>query len=290
MKSILNIVKLAALVWLFRSLWRRMRTGRTIPAYPASDPGTALITGASSGIGATYARRLASEGYDLILVARRTALLETLCEELRSTYDIQATPLTADLATKAGVDAVSQCIQQQDNLDILINNAGFGTLGTLVETKLDSQLAMLHVHMTATMQCTHAALPAMIARQRGAIINVSSVAAFIHMRGGVNYCATKAYLNNFSQGLQSEIKSSGVRIQALCPGFTYTGFHDTEEYALIGRSRGPAFLWMQADDVVDASLRGLSSGQVVVVPGHFYQFAVFLLKLPLVGDVLRRLR
>lgn len=236
----------------------------------------ALITGSSSGIGATFARELAARGYDLLLVARRRDRLEEMAGTLERSHGIKAEILPADLTVDEELGAVEQRIAAA-NLELLVNNAGFGTHGKFSRVDVESQDQMHRLHVLATMRLSHAALRGMTARGRGGIINVSSVAAFWQSPGSVSYCATKCWMNSFTEGLALELKSIGspVRVQALCPGYTLSEFHDV---AGMDRKLIPASLWMRAEDVVAASLRGLDRGKVVVVPGKVYKAAVFLMK------------
>ncbi|MCK4470892.1 MAG: SDR family oxidoreductase [Anaerolineae bacterium] len=227
----------------------------------------ALITGASSGIGAAFARKLAAEGYDLILVARRGERLTTLATELQQRHSISAEILVADLSKQTDVEQVENRIAEMKTLDVLINNAGFGTSGKFAESDLAKQIGMIHVHVIASVRLCRAALPGMIARRRGAIINVSSLGAFIPIPGNVTYVATKRYLVTFSQALQVEMAGSGVKVQALCPGFTYTEFHDTAEFETLDHSQIPKLMWMSAEDVVAGSLKALRRNRVVYIPG-----------------------
>ncbi len=233
----------------------------------------ALITGASSGIGAVFARKLAARGFDLILLARRADRLRALAAELPANVEV----LQADLAREDGVAAAERAIRACPRLDLLVNNAGFGTLGRFWEAPLESQTRMHAVHVMATMRLTHAALAGMVPRGRGGVVSVSSVAAFGQSPGNVSYCATKAWINSFTEGLDLELRSAGspVKVQALCPGFTVTEFHET-----LGMDAGkiPRFLWMQAADVVEASLQGLDRGKVIVVPGWKYKVGAALMK------------
>ncbi len=233
----------------------------------------ALITGASSGIGAAFARRLAGEGYGLILVARRAGKLDALARELGG-----AETLAADLASEEGLACVEARIAAEPALQLLVNNAGFGTKGRFWETAPEGQISMHALHVMATLRLTRAALAGMVARGAGGVINVSSVAAFGQSPGNVSYCATKAWMNSFTEGLDLELRTAGspVRVQALCPGFTVTGFHEAMEMDV---KAIPAWMWLRADAVVAASLRGLARGQAVVVPGAFYKLIVALEKL-----------
>jgi short-subunit dehydrogenase len=228
---------------------------------------TALITGGSSGIGATFARQLAAQGYDLALVARRRERLAELAGELQQAHDVCVEVLAADLADPAGVEQVEKRLGEIEDLAMLINNAGFGTTGRFAAVDMASQLAMIQVHVVATVRLCRAALPAMLARNQGAIINVSSVTAFIPLPGSVNYSASKAYLVNFSEALQAELIGTGIKVQALCPSFTLTEFHDTPEYAKFNRARVPGFMWMSAEEVVADSLKALKRERVTHVSG-----------------------
>jgi short-subunit dehydrogenase len=233
----------------------------------------AMVTGASSGIGAAFARRLARDGFELILVARRDHLLRQLAQELGG-----AETLAADLTLEEDLARVEARIASAPELELLVNNAGFGTKGLLWKAPPDGQVRMHQLHVMATMRLTLATLAAMVPRGRGGVINVSSVAAFGQSPGNVSYCATKAWMNSFTEGLDLELRGTGspVRMQALCPGFTVTGFHDT-----MGMSRDgiPAWMWLRAEDVVDASLRGLERGNLFVVPGAAYKLVVIFDKL-----------
>ena len=254
----------------------------------AAAPQTALITGASAGIGAEFARQLAARGFDLVLVARRADRLTELAETLTATFKINCEVLAADLAHEAGVAAVEARIRTLDTLTVLVNNAGFGTLGKLVNADPARQQEMVALHVMAPMRLTQAALPGMKARQHGAIINVSSVAAYVRLRGNVNYTATKAYLNAFSEVLQSELLGSGVYVQALCPGFTHTEFHFTPDFKDHKPLPYPEFMWKSAEEVVSASLDAIGNGQVAFVPGVLYRSLVLALRMPVLGDNVMR--
>ncbi len=230
----------------------------------------ALVTGASSGIGATFARRLARDGFALILVARRRDRLEALARELGG-----AEVLPADLTKEEDLKAVEDRIAAASSLELLVNNAGFGTRGLFFKIPVDSQDQMHRLHVMATMRLTHAGLRAMVPRGKGGVINVSSVAAFGQSPENVSYCSTKAWMNSFTEGLRTELKIAGspVEVQALCPGFTFSEFHDVVG---IDRKTIASWLWMPAEDVVDASLRGLARGRSPVVPGGIYKLIVAL--------------
>jgi uncharacterized protein len=238
----------------------------------------AFVTGASSGIGATFARHLAADGYDLVLIARRADRLRELAGELGSRYGIQAETVAADLTRDEDVSHIASLLAASPELALLVNNAGFGTRGYLFEADAAAQLDMHRLHVLATLRLTQAALRGMVERDRGAIINVSSVAGFIQGPGNISYCATKTWMNSFTEGLAMELASlrSAVVVQALCPGYTYSEFHD-----VMGADRGeiPGSLWMHADFVVAQSLRGLRQRRLFVIPGWRYRALVRIIAL-----------
>ena len=232
-----------------------------------STNNSAVITGASSGIGAEFARKLAARKCDLILVARRHERLKLLGAELSAAYGVDVRTSVADLADPEAVESLAEVVAQQPNLKYLVNNAGFGTMGRFADIDIKPQIEMIRVHVLATVRLTRAALPGMLQRNQGVIINVSSLAAWITSAGNVQYSATKAYLNSFSESLQDELRNTSVRVQALCPGFTYTEFHDRELLRGFDRSVIPKRMWMSAEEVVDYSLKCLRNHNVIVIPG-----------------------
>ena len=240
----------------------------------------ALITGASSGIGAVFARKLAHRGYDLILVARDAARLTALADELKS-LGASGQPVVADLGTATGLADTEAAISRAERLDLLVNNAGFGTTGAFATTDAARQEQMLLLHVLAVSRLTRAALDRMMPVRRGGIITVSSVASYTNSAGNVNYCATKAYQRVFSESLSIECAPHGIRVQALCPGFTHTEFH--ERMAFDQSAVASEWMWLNADHVVETSLRQFESGGAVVcVPGAQYKAIVFLARhLPL---------
>jgi uncharacterized protein len=237
---------------------------------------TALVTGASAGIGREFCRQLARRGYDLIVVARDEERLRALADELESRDRIGVEVLAADLARDADVDRVVARVRASDALALLVNNAGFGTTGSLAGEPPSRQERMVRLHALTPMRLTQAALPGFLERRGGAVVNVSSVASFIYSPGNVNYCATKAYLTTFSEGLATELRGTGVQVQALCPGFTRSEFHQR-----MGEDGGrrPSFSWLSAEVVVRASLEQLDRrGGVVCVPGLGYKLLVMLIR------------
>lgn len=271
--------------------WLLLRPRAPFPPWARTEQrgaAQALITGASSGLGSEFARQLAGRGYSLVLVARRADRLQALADEIAATYGVAAEVLAADLSSDEGVRTVEQRIAQMDKLDVLVNNAGFGTTGKLGKSDPQRQQEMVFLHVQAAMRLVQAALPGMKQRRRGAIVNVSSVAAFTPLPGNVNYHATKRYLVAFSEALQSEVRGHGVFVQALCPGYTHTDFHSVEEMKRFDKGASPSFIWLNAADVVRDSLNDLGSGRVVVVPNPLYAGLVALLRTPLIGDFMLR--
>ncbi len=231
----------------------------------------AVVTGASSGLGEVFARKLAVRGYRLLLVARRAHRLRTLAAALGPEHEVMA----ADLAKEDDLELLARRLEAAPALQLLVNNAGFGTKGLFWETDYGRQLEMHRLHVLAPLRLTRAALPGMVKRNAGAVINVSSVAAFFRSRGNASYCATKGWMNDFTEALYLELKATGsaVKVQALCPGFTYTEFHDT-----MGVSRGavPKSMWLPAEFVVEESIRGLERGKLFVIPGWRYKLLIAL--------------
>jgi short-subunit dehydrogenase/ubiquinone/menaquinone biosynthesis C-methylase UbiE len=236
---------------------------------------TALVTGASSGIGEAYARRLAAQGYDLVLVARREERLQKLAAELERQHTIQAEVLAADLSTEEGIARVEQRIIQGGDIDFLVNNAGYDVFGLFADTPIEKTLGLITCHVLASVRFCRAALPGMLDRRRGAIINLSSIGAFTPKSHDSTYVATKAYLKMFSETLAVELAGTGIHVQALCPGFTLSEFHDDPQYAQYRlKERIPHWLWMTSEQVVDESLRALGEGQTVCIPGWQNQLIV----------------
>ncbi|MFI5366170.1 MAG: SDR family NAD(P)-dependent oxidoreductase [Candidatus Binatia bacterium] len=223
----------------------------------------ACITGASAGIGAAFAERLAKDGYDLILVARSRERLKHAAQQLHRAHGITAEALAADLTDPAELHVVERVVEDAD-LDLLVNNAGFGTVGPFAKLEAGKEEDEIRLNVVALVRLTRAALPGMIARQRGSILNVSSMAAFQPVPYNATYGGTKAFVNSFTEALHEEVRGTGVRVQALCPGFTRTEF---QERAGIDVSDLPSFVWMTPEAVVDASLAALRRGDVICVPG-----------------------
>jgi short-subunit dehydrogenase len=241
-----------------------------------ADAGTgpvALITGATSGIGLTFARRYARDGHDLVLVARDEKRLNEVADELRSTYGRQAEVLRADLSDRAQLQAVADRLADRSRpVDVLVNNAGFALNRGFLAADVADEERLLDVLCRAVLVLSHAAGLAMRDRRRGTIVNVSSVSGFVAMG---TYSAAKAWVTTFSEGLWRELKPYGVHVTALCPGFTHTEFH---QRASITMSRLPGIGWLDVDEVVDDCLADVRRGRVVSVPSTRYKALVLAIR------------
>ena len=250
--------------------------------------GLAVVTGATAGIGREFAEQLARRGYDLLLVARDRDRLREAAAALGSTHGVGTETFPADLTRDDDVTRVAERIAASPRLALLVNNAGFGTRGRLAEVDPERQAAMVRLHTLAPLRLTQAALPVLLRNGAGAVVNVSSVASFIYSAGNANYCATKAYLTTFSEGLAAELAGTGVQAQALCPGFTRTEFHSR----MAEPDRLPGFAWLSSQAVVEHSLRCLDrGGPTVCIPGLRFRFLVGLIRLTprrLIGWAARR--
>jgi len=240
------------------------------------NPGVALITGASSGIGAEFAKQLAAQAFDLILIARRRALLDRQASTLRSQYGIDTEVIAADLSRRSEVELVARRISTIDGLDILINNAGFCRMNPFAEADLQSQLDMIEVHNAAPTILTRHALPGMLRRNRGVIIFTASLAAFLPTPDVALYTPTKSFLVGLAEVLKLELLGTDIRVQALAPGFTHTEFHDAPDLQKI-KSSLPKFLFGSVTAVVKESLRGAQRRKVVVIPGRMNRLIVQLM-------------
>lgn len=225
---------------------------------------SALVTGASVGIGRAFAERLARDGWDVTIVARRGGRLRSLARTLRERHGVRVRVVVADLTTPEGLGAVEGRIERDRHLELLVNDAGVGDFGPFHERTRAAHDAEVRLNVLAMVRLTHAALPGMIRRRAGAVINLSSLAAFQPCPFIATYGATKAFAISFSEALREELRGTGVLVQALCPGGTQT---ELFERAGVDVSGLPSFVWMEADAVVDASLAALARGAGVCVPG-----------------------
>lgn len=237
---------------------------------------TALITGGTAGIGRAFAGKFAALGYDLVLVARNQERLDEAAAELRGEAGgerehgpVRVETLSADLATVEGRASVEERLGEKERpVDILVNNAGFGLGHSFRSGSLDDEERLIDVHIRAVLRLTHAALPGMVLRGKGSVINVASVAAFVP-RG--TYSASKAWVVSFSESVAAELNGTGVRCMALCPGFTHTEFHDRAE---VDPNEIPSWMWLDASDVVDSAIDDLRKGLTVSVPSVKYKALV----------------
>lgn len=228
-----------------------------------------LVTGASSGIGAALARVYAQHGYDLALTARRGDRLEALADEIRLRYGVEAFSVTADLAEDGAVDAILAGVAEQGRVvDALANNAGYGLPGAFAATEWTDQKALLQVLVTAPCELAHKVLPGMIERRFGRIINVASLAGLVPGSAGHTlYGPAKAFMVKFSQGLHLENAANGVHVTALCPGFTYSEFHDVNNTRAQLAQSTPAWLWLGADEVAAEGYEAAEANRAVCVTG-----------------------
>ncbi|BDG74348.1 SDR family NAD(P)-dependent oxidoreductase [Roseomonas fluvialis] len=233
-------------------------------SHVSNAPRTALITGASGGIGSVYADRLARRGYDLVLVARQEAPLRAVADRVAAASGRNVTIVVADLGDASDLHRVEALLRDAPRIGMLVNNAGFGGVTSLAKSDVDRMEAMIAVNVTALTRLTYAAAPAFLARGGGTIVNIASIAALApELLNGV-YGATKAYVLAFTQSLQHELGNQGLRIQAVLPGATATAFWGT---AGLGDSSDlPSAIVMTAENLVDAALAGLDSGEVVTIP------------------------
>ncbi|WP_030164636.1 SDR family NAD(P)-dependent oxidoreductase [Spirillospora albida] len=228
---------------------------------------TALVTGASSGIGESFARILAGRGTDLVIVARRADRLDALARELVERYRVAVEVLAADLTDPGQRGEVERRLRAEP-VELLVNNAGYGAFGAFAEIPLDDQLAEIELNVSALVRLTHAALPGMLGRGRGGVLNVASMSGYAPSPGSATYGATKAYVISFSESLHAEVAGKGVHVTALCPGFTRT-----EDDA------APNLLWLRRDDVARAGLDAVAAGRALAVPGVQYKAVLPALKL-----------
>jgi short-subunit dehydrogenase len=240
----------------------------------------ALVTGATAGIGESFTRLLASQRYNIVLVARDENRLLERAFHLREKYGVETRVIRADLSTADGMTEVETFLHE-NKVDVLINNAGFGLNKAFTHSDIHDETAMLDVLVKAPMRFTHIVLPQMKARNSGTVINVSSVAGFI---AGGTYSASKSYLTVFSESLHTELRGTKVHVTALCPGFTRTEFHERGKMKMTGL---PNFAWLSADQVVADAWRDSQDGCAVSVPGRLYKALLVLIRI-LPRSIVRR--
>jgi short-subunit dehydrogenase len=236
-------------------------------ALPPPDPdSTCLVTGASSGIGAEFARQLAAEGYGVFLVARREDRLRELTDEIARGHGVRVEVVAADLEQQSAYEALPGTVTERGlNVEILVNNAGFTTVGD-VHANPNRQLGMIKVNCEALVALTSAFLPGMVERGRGAVINVASTASFQPIPVQAVYAASKAFVRSFSEAVSAEVKGTGVSVTALCPGPVATEFVEAGGFKR-GAGEMPSFLFSSAEDVARAGIEGARKGKRVVIPG-----------------------
>ncbi|MFN4247283.1 MAG: SDR family NAD(P)-dependent oxidoreductase [Flavipsychrobacter sp.] len=226
---------------------------------------TVLITGATGGIGTAFARAYVRNRYNLVLCDVNEERLQAMAQQLQQEYKCNVKVLVANLAATASVDDL--IVQLQGiRIDAFVAAAGYGEKMLFAKEDIQASVRMIHVHSISVVQLIHAILPQMLKRRKGDIIAVSSLAAFIPAPGSSIYSATKAFVNSFIESLHMEVGQKGIRVQSLCPGLTHTGFHKEADIKRFDKIKG-LNLWMEADEVVAASLQGLEDGHVVCIPG-----------------------
>jgi len=237
---------------------------------------TALITGATAGIGAAFARRLAADGYALVIVARDAQRLASTAEALTAGHGTTVDIIQADLSTEEGRERVAARLSdEQRPVDLLVNNAGLSLNTSFVLSTPEREATLLGVNVHAVMRLTLAVLPGMVRRRSGSVINVSSVSGFAAAMPGSTYPASKAWVTNFTESVASSVAGFGVRLMALCPGYVRSEFHGR---AGIDMSKTPNFLWLDADELVRDAMRDLKRGKVISVPSWKYKTVVFAMR------------
>ena len=246
----------------------------------------ALITGATAGIGKSFAQQLAARGYDLVLIARNKDRLTELENQLKLDHKVQVEVMVADLANRADIGEVA-CRAAAEDIDLVVNNAGFGIKQNFVGGELSAEENLLEVLVTAVMKVTHAALPGQVKRNRGGVINVSSVAGWL---SSGTYSAAKSWVTTFSESLATQLKTKDVHVMALCPGYTRTEFH---QRANMQTSTIPNWMWLDVDRVVEKALKDFFANKPVSVPGMQYKFLSLIAKYlprPIVRVISKRSR
>ena len=231
----------------------------------------ALVTGATAGIGESFTRLLAENNYNVVLVARDLPRLQERAQRLEAKYQVQTHCIQADLSTDAGCSEVERYIAN-NRIDVLINNAGFGINKAFTVSELEEEQKLLDVLVRTPMRLMHVALPLMKQRDRGVVINVSSVAGFI---AGGTYSASKSYLTVLTESMHTELASTNVKISALCPGFTRTEFHQRGRMSMKGL---PSFMWLDSDELVAQAWRDALKGEAISIPGWQYRLLVFVIQ------------
>jgi len=247
----------------------------------------AVITGATGGLGTRFCWQLAEQGYDLLMIDRRQSTLDELASEITGKLGVNVDTECVNLVDEEGVKRLAEHLQSLPDVSLLVNNAGFGQSNYFIDIDVENHVDMVNLHVHTPVRLCHAVLPGMIRRDRGAIINVSSLSAWTPCAGIVQYSATKQYLVSFSEAVKEELRGTNVNIQALCPAFIKTGFFDTDAMGTFNDKKVPRWLWVTADDVVSCSLKRLH--QVIVVPGLACRILGRLMRVPIAQPLVRRL-
>jgi hypothetical protein len=237
---------------------------------------SALVTGASSGIGASFARLLAASGCGLVLVARREDRLTELAETLRKRHDVDVEVLPADLASASGVDSVAARLTDGEPIELLVNNAARSARGSFAELTTETIDAQIRLNVIALTRLARAAVTGMLARGYGGILNVTSMASLTASPGSAVYGATKAFVTSLTESLHAELAGTDVHVTALCPGFTQTEFHTANDVEI---SYLPKIAWLDADAVARAGLDAVAEGRPLAVPGPQYKLAAGAVRL-----------
>jgi short-subunit dehydrogenase len=230
----------------------------------------ALVTGATAGIGESFTRLLAANNYNLVLVARDAQRMQERAQQLESQFNISTHMIQADLSTDIGCGLVESYIKN-NQIDVLINNAGFGLNKAFTHSEVDAEQQMLDVLVRTPMRLMHSVLPGMKERNKGVVINVSSVAGYI---AGGSYSASKSYITVISESINTELAATNVKVSALCPGFTRTEFHQRARMSMKGL---PSFMWLNSDKLVERAWVDALKGRAVSIPGWQYQLLVFII-------------
>lgn len=237
---------------------------------------TAIITGATGGLGEAFAHKLAQCHYDLLLTGRNTSRLQELKQIIEQQYNTQVKIISADLTVRDDLQRLIQAIHQLDNVEILVNNAGFGNHQNFFESDFADQEQLLQIHVAVTTRLVHEVVPRMVEKHKGFIINVSSLAAFLPSGESYFYCASKAFMVTFSECLHIDLKKMGICTQVLCPGFVNTGFHQHQNTS---KQVDYQWLWMNPKDVIKSSLQSLDRQKVLCIPGFFNRCIYFVSRL-----------
>jgi short-subunit dehydrogenase len=235
----------------------------------------AIITGATSGIGKAFAHCFARQGYDLLITGRRREVIAGVAGEIRREYGVKVNVVIADLSVKEDVMALLQTVGMQHNIEVLVNNAGYGMNLNFSQDEINHQLDMMSVHVNAPLMLIHKVLPQMIERRSGIILNVSSMAAYFPASGSTLYISTKSFLKSFTESLFLDVGRYGIRVQCLCPGFTTSDFHK-DLNILTDRIKHGLLPWMEPSAVVKYSLNCLEKGKIVCIPGRWNRLLTLL--------------